>query len=277
VLGDGVRLADAYHATALGALVHNTLPGKLGPFAAAWLLARWSRRPFGAVVSSQLLAKLLELGAIVAVTALGALAVRGSASGLPAIAASGALLLSVMAAIALAAARHAPGLGVRLAHRFPRVGAFVEALGAGLGASSEGRRLLAAAAVGLGPALTSSLAYGLALRSFGVPGGALGGAVVLGVVTFGQFTPGLPVGTGVYWFLCSWAARQLGASAGDAAALAALSHLSTVAAHLTVGSVSALTRRRELRALLRERRAASAQRRAAGAVAEVRRPARGSA
>jgi glycosyltransferase 2 family protein len=190
------------------------------------------------------------------------------------IAGSGALLFGLLAVAVVVAARHAPGLGARVGRRLSRVGAFVEALGSGLGAASDPRRLLLAGAAGFGPALTSALAYGLALRSFGVGAGLVGGAVILGVVTLGQFTPGLPVGTGVYWFLCSWAARQLGAAADDAAALAALSHASTVAAHLVVGASSALFRRRDLAALLRERRAGAAARREAEAIADARQPAR---
>jgi hypothetical protein len=88
-----------------------------------------------------------------------------------------------------------------------------------------------------------------------VPGGVAGGALLVAVVTFGQLTPGLPVGAAVTWTLAAWGARQLGASADAAAALAIVADAGMVAAAVGLGSVSALVRRGALRALLRRRRA----------------------
>ena len=78
--------------------------------------------------------------------------------------------------------------------------------------------------------------------------------MLVAVLTFGQLTPGLPVGTGVYWGLASWAARHLGAAPDEAAALAVLTHAAMVVAGLGVGAISALVRRSALRELLRRRR-----------------------
>jgi len=245
-------VGEAYHATALGALVHNLVPGKLGPVAAAWILARRIGTPLGAALSSQLVAKLLELGAVVVVGAAAALAARPDPALSRAVLA-GAVLFSALAACALAAARLAPRIGVRVARRLPRAGAALAALGAGL-AAVAGRRLALACAVALGPALTAAAAYGLPLRAAGVDGSAAGGALLVAVVTFGQLTPGLPVGAGVYWGLSAWAARRLGAGDEAAAALALLSHGGMVAASLAVGAVSALVRRASLLELLRRRR-----------------------
>jgi glycosyltransferase 2 family protein len=246
------RLAAAYHATALGALVHNTIPGKLGPVAAAWILARGAGTPLAAALSSQLVAKLVELGAVVAVGAAAALATRPDPALSRAVLA-GAALFGALALAALVAAVVAPGLGARVARRLPRAGAAVAALGAGLSAV-VGRRLALALAVALGPALTSAAAYGFPLRAAGVEGSAAAGALLVAVITFGQLTPGLPVGAGVYWGLSAWAARRLGASDEDAAALAVLSHAGMVASSLAVGLVSALVRRAALVDLLRRRR-----------------------
>jgi hypothetical protein len=140
-----------------------------------------------------------------------------------------------------------------VARRLPRAGAALGALGAGL-AAVAGRRLALALALALGPALTAAAAYGLPLRAAGVPASAAGGALLVAVITFGQLTPGLPVGAGVYWGLSAWAARRLGAADEDAAALALLSHAGMVAASLAVGLVSAVVRRAALADLLRRRR-----------------------
>jgi hypothetical protein len=58
----------------------------------------------------------------------------------------------------------------------------------------------------------------------------------------------------VYWSLAAWAARQLGASAEDAAALAVLTHAGTVGANLLVGGASAVVRRSAVAELFRRRR-----------------------
>jgi len=246
------RFSDAYHATALGALVHNSVPGKLGPLAAAWVLARSTGRPFAPALSSQLVSKLLELGAIVALGAIAA-ALQGPAAPIARVVAAGAALFAVLAAAAAALALGAPRAAVRLARRLPRAGAALAALGEGiLGAGSPGR-LAASAALATLPALGAACAYALPLAALGVPGSGAGGALLVSVIAFGQLTPGLPIGTGVYWSLAAWAARQLGASAEDAAALAILTHAGMVGSGLAVGAASALARRALVADLFRRR------------------------
>jgi len=116
------------------------------------------------------------------------------------------------------------------------------------------RRLGLGLAAAFGPVLAAGLAYGLALVFARAPAGLAGGWLLLGAITLGQFTPGLPVGTGVYLLACTWGARALGASAADAAAVSLLSHLATVLANLSIGLVSFLFHRRELREFLALRR-----------------------
>lgn len=246
------RYADAYHATALGALVHNTVPGKLGPLAAAWVLSRSSREPFAAALSSQLVAKLLEMGAVVVLGALATLVVSGAGAVGKALVA-GAAAFAALAAAAGAVALVAPRAGARLARRLPRLGAALSALGEGIAGVGSPARLALALLAALAPALTAAAAYAIPLAAFGVPRAAAAGAVLVAVITFGQLTPGLPVGTGVYWGLSAWAARQLGARPEDAAALAVLTHAAMVAASLAAGAISALVRRAALRELLRRR------------------------
>lgn len=245
------RTADAYHATALGALVHNTIPGKLGPVAAAWVLARSARRPFAPALSSQLLAKLLEMGAVVVLGA--AAATLRPAPGVGRVVVLGAAAFAALAAVAAGVALGAPRASARLARRAPRAGAALAALGQGIAGAGR-RRVAGAAALAALPPLAASAAYALPLRAVGVDGSVAAGAVLLAVLTFGQLTPGLPVGTGVYWALAAWASRALGADPADAAAVAVLSHAGMVSASLAVGAASAIVRRGALRDLLRRRR-----------------------
>jgi hypothetical protein len=253
------RAVDAYHATALGALVHNTVPGKLGPVAAAWVLARSGRRPpaagargFTALFSSQLVAKLLEMGAVVALGAVAA-SLR-PAAGVGRVVVLGGAAFVALASAAAVTALGAPRAAARLARRAPRAGAALAALGDGLAGAGRPRRLAAAAGLAVLPPLVAAAAYGLPLRAVGVEGSVAGGAILLAVLTFGQLTPGLPVGTGVYWSLAAWASRALGAGPADAAAIAVLTHAAMVAASLAVGAASAVARRGALRELLRRRR-----------------------
>jgi glycosyltransferase 2 family protein len=106
--------------------------------------------------------------------------------------------------------------------------------------------------------LASSIAYGLALRHVGIEAYLLGGGLLLGAITLAQFTPGLPIGTGLYYLASAGAARALGASDDQAAAVAVLSHAATALTHLLVGAGSALAHHDRLRDLLRMRRAIGA-------------------
>ncbi len=247
------RLSDAYHATALGALVHNVVPGKLGPLAAAWALARMSGRAFTPALSSQLVAKLLELGAIVALGAVAA-GVRVGAPALGKVVLAGAALFALLASIAGVLALAAPRAARRVAGRFPRVGAALTAIADGILGAGRPVRLAAALALAVLPAAGAAAAYALPLRAAGVPESVAGGALLVAVIAFGQLTPGLPVGAGVYWSLASWAARQLGAAPEDAAALAILTHLGMVGTGLLVGLASAIVRRATVAELVRRRR-----------------------
>lgn len=247
------RLADAYHATALGALVHNALPGKLGPLAAAWVLARTARRPLAPALSSQLVAKLLELGVVVAAAAAAAL-LGGAPAALGAVVASGAALFAGLAALAAVLGAGAPRLAARLRRRLPRAGAALAALGEGLAGAGRSGRLGPAVALAVLPATASAVAWSLPLHAAGVPASHLAGPLLVAVITFGQLTPGLPVGAAVTWTLAAWGARALGASAEDAAALAVVGDAGMIAASLAVGLVSAVVRRGDVRALWRGRR-----------------------
>ncbi len=243
-----------YHAIAIGAFVHNAAPGQLGEFTRALLLSKGHGLPFFQSLGSVLTGKLLELAALVA---LAALALAGPGAGFsgrigPALAGAAGLFLALFAAVQLLA-RRAERWSVALERqrRWPRLSAALRHLGAGLVPARSPRRTALALAASFGPVGTSALAYGLALHGVGVPRGLFAGGIVLGAVCLGQLTPGLPIGTGMYYLTTSWAARALGASPAQAAAFAALAHLSALASQLTVGLASVLLCRRSWGELLR--------------------------
>jgi glycosyltransferase 2 family protein len=150
----------------------------------------------------------------------------------------------------------APRLAARLraSGKARRLQQVLAAVATGLRGVGSPLRLLRAFIAGHGPIAAAGLAYGIALAAVGAEAGVAGGWLLLGAITLGQFTPGLPVGTGVYLLACTWAARALGASEAEAAALSVLSHVATVLTNLGVGLVSALLHRQELAAFMAARR-----------------------
>jgi hypothetical protein len=78
----------------------------------------------------------------------------------------------------------------------------------------------------------------LGLRAFGIEQGLWAGPIVLGAIALGQSVLVIPAGTGLYYFVTSWTARALGASAEQAAAYAVLTHLGTILTQMGMGAVS---------------------------------------
>jgi hypothetical protein len=254
------RWRARFHALAMGGLVNNVIPGHLGLLASAWVLSREARQPMPAALASQLLAKLLEFGALFTMTVL--LAAIGQVQGVGGIPVrtmlwAGGVAMVVFVVALLGARRFAPRLAARLTahHRLPRVVAALDAIGAGLAAVHSPSRLVAGWLLSFLPVLASALSYGLALRHMGGHSWLLGGGLLLGAVTFSQMVPGLPSSLGLYYFICATTARSLGVPDEPAAALAALSHVSNAVAHILVGVVSLIAHHEGVRDLLRVRAA----------------------
>jgi hypothetical protein len=249
-----------FHALALGGLVQNVIPGHLGFLASAWVLSREGSQPMAAALSSLLLAKLLEFGALFGATVM--LATIAHLTGMAAVPLrgmlwAGGIALVIFVAAMASARRFAPRLSARLVSRgkLPTVSAALLAIGGGLAAVRSPRRLLSGWLLGFLPVLASSLAYALALRHVGGHGFLLGGGLLVGAVTFSQMTPGMPSTIGLYYLVCSATARALGVPDEQAAALAVLSHLSQSLGHILVGAGSAIAHHEGLRDLLRVRAA----------------------
>lgn len=256
-------LSARYHGFAIGALVHNTMPAKMGLLVTAWFAGRRVKRPVVEMLASLLVSKLLELGALVLSIALlvpfvrtGPAGAHAGGGGIGRTALFGFALVGALGALLLLLSRLAPRLAawLRARQRAPRVATFLDAVNGGVRGVGSLRRLGLGIVTGFAPILAGGLAYGLALHHVGASAGIAGGWLLLGALTLGQFTPGLPVGTGVFLLVCSWAARSLGADDASAATIALLGHTGSILANLVVGSVSAVIHRQELREFLRLRR-----------------------
>jgi hypothetical protein len=240
-LSKPVPFRERYHLVAIGAFTHNALPGKLGDFIRSFLLSRTQRLPFLQALGSVAVCKLLEFASLMLLVALSFAGPFGEMmarfeEGLKI--AVGVCIGLVLFVVLLA--HYAAPLArlLRRKHRLPRVQNLLEHVADGLGTARSFRGMALAFLFSIPPVLAPAIAYGLGLRGLGISGGLFAGTVVLGAIALGQALPGVPAGMGIYYFVTSWAARSLGASEGDAAAFAALTHLGTVLSQVTVGALS---------------------------------------
>ncbi|ATB32246.1 lysylphosphatidylglycerol synthase transmembrane domain-containing protein [Melittangium boletus] len=266
-LSKPVPLRERYHLVAIGAFTHNALPGKLGDFIRCFLLSRTQRIPFLQALGSVAVCKLLEFAALmglVFVSFLGPFGKTMASFAGPLRIALGVcvglmVLVVLLAHYALPLARW-----LERKHRLPRVRHLLGHVSEGLGTARSFKGMARALLFSVGPVLAPALGYGLALHGIGVPGGLFAGAVVLGAIALGQALPGVPAGMGIYYFVTSWAARSLGASAEDAAAFATLTHLATMLSQVSLGALSVRLRGIRIRDL---RKGGSLARDAAGHMA----------
>jgi hypothetical protein len=249
-----VPFRERYHFVGIGAFCNNAIPGKFGDLIRAFLLARTQGVPFLQALGSVAVCKLLEFAALmllVAASFLGPFAATMArfADGLRV--AVGACIGLVALVVFLAHYAEDIASALHRRARLPKLQVLLRHFGEGLGTARSFRGMLTALAFSLGPVLAPTLAYGLGLQAIGVFGGLFAGAVMLGAIALGQLTPGIPAGTGIYYFVTSWAARSLGASAEDAAAYSALTHLATVTTQIGVGGISVWARKLRWRDLKR--------------------------
>ncbi|ABF90585.1 putative membrane protein [Myxococcus xanthus DK 1622] len=262
-----VPLKERYHLVAIGAFVHNALPGKLGDVMRSFLLSRTQRIPFLRCLGTVGVCKLMEFAALMLLVMLSLLGPFGRTLSRF----EGELKVAVLLCVGLVALvvflAHWSGplaFALHRRHKLPRVEGFLHHVSEGLGTARSFTGMAKVFVFSVAPVLASALAYGLALHGIGISGGLFAGAVVLGAISLGQSLPGVPAGMGIYYFVTSWAARSLGASPEDAAAFATLTHLGTVISQVAVGAVSVHLRKIRIRDL---RKGGSLAREAASHVA----------
>lgn len=254
--------ADRYHSVAIGLLANNAIPGKLGEAIRAMSLTRFSTkrgRPiaFAQSLGTILVCKLLDVVALLILVSISPSGpFFGAAKGLQGGLVGVVIAVPILIVALFATARFAPKIADWLHRkgRSPKLENTLRELGVGVAASGSAANL----AKGLGGTLVAiasvSTGYALALRGVGVDSGWSAGVVILAAVTLGQSPPGVPAGLGVYYLASTWSARLMGANAEQAATLAVLTHLTTVATHCTVGLISLVVRKVRLRDFLPKRR-----------------------
>lgn len=246
-LRKNVRLSERYHLVAIAGLANNVIPGKLGDVIRAWLLARDDRElTFVESLGSVAVCKLLELAALMLLVIVSFVGPGRRVLAPLSHAMKPALLgCAALIGVVIGVAHYAQPLALRLrrARRWPKAQRFLEHLGAGLGAARSFPGMGLALLFSVGPVLAAALAYGMGLSGLGVKDGVAAGAAMLGAIYLGQTAIAVPAGPGIYYFVTAWAARALGASAGQAAIYAALTHLATVGTQIAMGAVSIWVRK----------------------------------
>ena len=231
-----VPLRERYHLVAIGAFVHNALPGKLGDVTRGFLLSRTRALPLSESLAAVAACKLFEM---VWLVLLGLAAFFGPAAVLarfrePMVIAAGLCLGLLLLAFALA--RFAPRLAGRVGGQ--KLSAILEGLGKGFAAVKRPRALVRLLALSVLPVAASAVGYGFGLKSMGIAGGLWAGPIILGAIALGQCLLFVPAGTGLYYVATTFAAIQLGASPEQAAVFTALSHLATLAVQVGLGAIS---------------------------------------
>lgn len=247
-----VPLKERYHLVAIGAFVHNALPGKLGDVMRSFLLSRTQRIPFLRCLGSVGVCKLMEFAALMLLVSASLLGPFGETlarfRGELKVAVS--LCIGLVALVVLLAHWSGPlAHWLHRRHKLPKVEGFLHHVSEGLGTARSFTGMARVFVFSVGPVMASALAYGMALHGIGISGGLFAGAVVLGAISLGQSLPGVPAGMGLYYFVTSWAARSLGATEEDAAAFSTLTHLGTVISQVAVGAVSVHLRKIRIRDL----------------------------
>src|SRR5581483_2198059 len=183
------------------------------------------------------LGRVLDLVALIAVTALPALAL-----GLPALAhvalagaALGAILVAALIVLRVARAR-VIAWAARVGPRWARAaGGFTD----GLAALRSPPRLGLALAASLGAPALSAAAYACALHAFGLSWLGAGAALALTATVFlAVALPSAPSSLGVYHAAVAWLLAALGAPPAPAAALAIVTHALATVLFIAAGAAS---------------------------------------
>jgi uncharacterized protein (TIRG00374 family) len=232
--------AAAWHAVALGFLAQNLLPARLGEAARVVGLVRAGNVPPAGAVAACVLGRVLDLIALVLVVCVPSLLFGLDAMGrLRTISLAGTALAGAAIAALVVLYRRRANLSRRVGRLGPRAGRVIGDFAEGLSAFGSWSRLAVAALASLAAPLTVVLAYGSALRAFGLgdlpPGSTL---LLVATLLLAIAIPAAPSSVGVYHAAVSWLLRALGAGAAQAVAFAIVTHALGVVTFVLVGAAS---------------------------------------
>jgi uncharacterized membrane protein YbhN (UPF0104 family) len=233
-------LGACFHAQAVGQLLYNLLPARLGEAARPVALARAGDVRLTSAVAAVALGRLFDLLALIATLSLPSLALGvGDLPALRAFALLGGAVGCVLLTLLWIAARH-PSALIRAAGRIgPRSANVAAGLAAGLSVLRSRRRMAVAALGALSAPLLVAASYGAALYAFRLDALPLGSSLALAATVLVAISlPAGPSSIGVYEAAVSWLLRSLGAPAAAAAAFAIATHALGAVLFVGIGAVS---------------------------------------
>lgn len=241
--GEAPRASATWHAVSIGMLAQNLLPARLGEAARVVALMKADDVAPGQAAAAAVLARVLDLVALIAVTCFPVL-LLGLDDAHPSLgrvarvaSALGALLVGALIVLY----RHRAA-AARLGHRLrPAVGRAVSGFAEGLSALAAPRRLASAALWSLVAPVLVAACYACALTALGLDGLPRGTALLFtATVFFAVAIPSAPSSLGVYHAAATWILGTLGAAPAQAAAFAILTHAIGATVFIALGLVSTL-------------------------------------
>lgn len=253
---DGGRppLLACYRAVAVGMMAQNILPARLSEAVRVVALTRADDVSAFSATGAIVLARVLDLAALLAVTCVPPLLLdlpAASTRGLRVGAEVGSAAAALLIALLIVLYRRRAALAARAGRFRPWLGHLLREFADGLSAIADRRRLAVVTLTSLLIPITLALQYGSAMLAFGLGAMPSGTTLVLvAAILFAIAIPSAPSSVGVFHAATTFVLVGLGAPAAPAAALALVTHALGVVTFIVLGTVALmqLGGRRALRA-----------------------------
>jgi uncharacterized protein (TIRG00374 family) len=240
--GKAPRWYACYQAVAVGMMAQNVLPARLSEAARVVALTRADDVSAFSATGAVVLARVLDLAALLAVTCVPPLLLdlpAASTRGLRLGAEIGTVAAALLIALLIVLYRRRAALAERASRVRPWLGRLLAEFADGLSAIADRRRLAAVTVTSLAIPITLALQYGAAMLAFGLGGLPSGTTLVLvAAILFAIAIPSAPSSVGVFHAATTFVLVGLGAPAAQAAALALVTHAVGVVTFVVLGAVA---------------------------------------
>jgi uncharacterized protein (TIRG00374 family) len=240
--GKAPRWYACYQAVTVGMMAQNILPARLSEAVRVVALTRADDVSAFSATGAIVLARVLDLAALLAVTCVPPLLLNlpaASTHGLRVGAIIGTVAAALLIALLLLLYRRRAALAERAARVRPWLGRLLAEFADGLSAIGDRRRLAAVTVTSLCIPITLALQYGAAMFAFGLGGMPSGTTLVLvAAIMFAIAIPSAPSSVGVFHAATTFVLVGLGAPPAQAEALALVTHAIGVVTFIVLGAVA---------------------------------------
>jgi uncharacterized protein (TIRG00374 family) len=240
--GKAPRWYACYQAVAVGMMAQNILPARLSEAVRVVALTRADDVSAFVATGAIVLARVLDLAALLAVTCVPPLLLdlpAASTRGLRLGAVIGTVAAALLIALLVVLYRRRAAVAARAGRVRPWLGRLLAEFADGLSAIADRRRLAAVSVTSLAIPITLALQYGAAMYAFGLDAMPTGTTLVLvAAILFAIAIPSAPSSVGVFHAATTFVLVGLGAPAAQAAALALVTHAIGVITFIPLGMVA---------------------------------------